>query len=278
MFYTGDWLKDTRCLTPAAKGTWIDLICFAWDAPQRGILSMTMDSFARLLGQSRDEVVINLCELGDLKVIDLERKSNGIVQVTCRRQVREESARESNRYRAEKHRNSQGKYRSNAKVTTPSSYSYSNSYSVTVKNVPDKPSCPDPQKRSDGDVKILPGYCLELAELLKSKILTNNPDSKIADRQVKAWASEADKIVRLDNRTQEQVRYLINWSQSHSFWKTNILSMATLRKQWDRLTGIILVEKEKTNGGATAPAQLGSRGQEALAIIKERQERIRNGG
>ncbi len=49
-----------------------------------------------------------------------------------------------------------------------------------------------------------------------------------------------------DNRTDEQIKYLINWTQKDDFWSTNILSPAKLRKQFDALVVKIKKEKAKT--------------------------------
>ena len=44
-----------------------------------------------------------------------------------------------------------------------------------------------------------------------------------------------EKILRLDNRTPEQVADVIDWCQHDEFWQDNILSPAKLRKQLDKL-------------------------------------------
>jgi hypothetical protein len=75
-----------------------------------------------------------------------------------------------------------------------------------------------------------------LAELLKKRILTNNPKAKVTDAQLQKWALEAERMMRLDGRTEAEVRELIEWSQGDSFWKSNILSMAKLREKFDQLT------------------------------------------
>jgi hypothetical protein len=46
---------------------------------------------------------------------------------------------------------------------------------------------------------------------------------------------EMDAILRIDKRYPPQVRAVIEWCQSDSFWHTNILSAKSLRKQYDRL-------------------------------------------
>lgn len=51
----------------------------------------------------------------------------------------------------------------------------------------------------------------------------------------KAWLQAADRLKRLDGKTHAQVMTCIEWCQQDEFWRGNILSMPTLRKQYDRL-------------------------------------------
>ena len=75
---------------------------------------------------------------------------------------------------------------------------------------------------------------VQLAEYMVEAIRVNLPESK--DPNIQKWASDIDKLIRIDKRTPDEIRNLITWAQNHSFWRSNILSPATLRKQWDRLT------------------------------------------
>ncbi len=87
-----------------------------------------------------------------------------------------------------------------------------------------------------------------LASLLRKRILENNPKAKITAKQFSKWAVEADRMMRLDKRTAEEVRDLINWSQADMFWSKNILSMTKLREQFDQLT-VRRKSKQKQNEG-----------------------------
>lgn len=51
----------------------------------------------------------------------------------------------------------------------------------------------------------------------------------------KAWLDSARRLKTIDGKTHEQVMACIDWCQQDDFWLTNILSMPTLRKQYDRL-------------------------------------------
>ncbi|MCY8987995.1 Replication protein O [Bacillus atrophaeus] len=84
---------------------------------------------------------------------------------------------------------------------------------------------------------------MENAEYLFEEILRNIPDAKKPN--LEKWANEFRLIRERDKRTDKQIKYLIKWSQQDSFWKTNILSPASLRKQFDRLVTKIKSDKEQ---------------------------------
>jgi len=75
---------------------------------------------------------------------------------------------------------------------------------------------------------------MKAARYLFGKIVANNPAAKEPPWQ--SWAKLFDLIFRVDERSTEDVRRLIDWSQQDAFWLKNILSPAALRKQFDRLT------------------------------------------
>ena len=75
----------------------------------------------------------------------------------------------------------------------------------------------------------------ELAELLIVKIKINNP-SAILPKTTTAWAQDIEKLHRLDKQDYGLIRRVLEWCQSDSFWKSNILSGGKLRKQWNKLT------------------------------------------
>lgn len=84
-------------------------------------------------------------------------------------------------------------------------------------------------------------YQLSL-RLLKS-IRQNNPEFK--EPNLQKWSNDFHLIMDRDNRTEEQIIYLIDWCQRDSFWMTNILSPSKLRKQFDQLVMNIKANKQK---------------------------------
>lgn len=96
------------------------------------------------------------------------------------------------------------------------------------KNRVDKPSYP--KKHSDTDI--------QLTEFLVSKILANNPKSKIqkmTEKTKDGWIDECRKLREIDKRTPEEIKAVIDWCQDDEFEKTVVLSMPKLRKRFDNL-------------------------------------------
>jgi hypothetical protein len=97
------------------------------------------------------------------------------------------------------------------------------------------PNHPEPSLKENRPSSAKPAPSEEavgLACLLRERILQNNPEARIKDR---GWATEADRILRLDRRGGQEARELIAWCQQDQFWMTNILSMETFRKKYDQL-------------------------------------------
>lgn len=83
----------------------------------------------------------------------------------------------------------------------------------------------------------------ELCALLADRIESNGSKRPTI---TKAWLTDCRLMLDRDNRTPNDVRGAINWSQTHHFWKTNILSMGKLRQQFDRLR--MQAEQERQPG------------------------------
>ena len=100
---------------------------------------------------------------------------------------------------------------------------------------------------------LVEGEPLRLSSLLLSKIRERKPDYKEPNLQM--WAKSVDLMIRLDKRTPERIEKVILWCQADDFWQNNVLSTATLRRQFDQLelkmrksgdTGKPAVKEERT--------------------------------
>ena len=73
---------------------------------------------------------------------------------------------------------------------------------------------------------------LELAEYMAKRIKDNGSRAPAVSKK---WVDDIRLMMERDERTYEQIKYLIDWSQNDSFWKTNILSPSKLREKFDQL-------------------------------------------
>jgi len=73
----------------------------------------------------------------------------------------------------------------------------------------------------------------KLAAYLFNHIKKNNPKAKEPNYQ--SWCKQFDSILRIDERDLEEVKKVIQFALTDSFWYKNILSPEKLRKQYDRL-------------------------------------------
>lgn len=97
----------------------------------------------------------------------------------------------------------------------------------------------DPEEFSDDVHEV----CNHLAELIRR----NGNKAKVN----KTWLKSADRLMRLDDYTKDQVLWVIDWSQRNEFWQGNILSMPKLRDKFDQLKTRALAE----SAAAKTPAR-----------------------
>ncbi len=90
---------------------------------------------------------------------------------------------------------------------------------------------------------------MRLAELFFNKILENNPNHKKPN--LEKWSNDIRLMRERDKRNEQQIEYLITWTQNHEFWHANILSPAKLRQKFDTL--VLQVKRDKQNKSNVTP-------------------------
>ena len=211
----------------------MDLICAMWIAPERGKLDWSMIQFQNFLGVKQSEANSLWHELTSSGVADMKAdKKTHRVTVMSRRMLREENQRNQARLRQSRKRH--------ADNSDSSRLIYQKS-----------------EVRSHIKNKIPPSLeGIKSSQLLSDMIFHNNPNRTAPTKAIlMQWAFEADRINRIDKHEWKEIQELLEWSQRDPFWKTNILSMAKFRKQWNQLS----MQKEKGHG-----KQKGSQGIESL--------------
>lgn len=94
---------------------------------------------------------------------------------------------------------------------------------------------PDPGTQFSPDIEDL---CQHLADHIAKN---GNKVGTIGIR----WKQAADRLIRIDGYTPDQIRQVIDWSQQDEFWQGNILSMPKLREKFDQLKTRMLNERNR---------------------------------
>lgn len=74
---------------------------------------------------------------------------------------------------------------------------------------------------------------IKLSKYLFEKMQENNKKAK--QPNFNTWAKSIELMIRLDKRTEDEIKNVINFCQKDSFWKTVILSTSKLRDKFDTL-------------------------------------------
>lgn len=82
----------------------------------------------------------------------------------------------------------------------------------------------------------------------------------------KKWLDACRLLIDSDGRSPEQVERAIWWSQRDEFWRGNIESMPTLRRQYDRLR--LAAERERKAQSGRNPAAAVRAGQDLVARLE----------
>lgn len=100
--------------------------------------------------------------------------------------------------------------------------------------------------------KQAPADAERLAELLAVKVIENYPfmEEKITAADRARWVAALDKLNRIDGMDWRIIEYVLIWSQQDDFWKQNVRSGETLRRQFTKLMVRIKGERDKAQRGA----------------------------
>ncbi len=77
-------------------------------------------------------------------------------------------------------------------------------------------------------------------------------DPSAKEPNLQAWANEIRLMRERDGRTHEEIRALFTWANADSFWQSNILSPAKLRKHWQQLS----IQREGRRNGKPQQSNL----------------------
>ena len=194
-FYVRDWLSDPqlKMASHESKGIWIDLLCYMWEAPDRGTLTGTTQEYCRMIGTTEPEFIRFIDEAKRLKFASVT-ESNGKVTLENRRMMREEKDRKNNALRQARFKsNAKCNGDSNEKVTPPSSSSSSSSKKKERKK---KEKTPVPNGTTSHD----------FLESLKGNPAYRHINFEIELAKMDAWLSKPGNARRKKTPT-----FILNW-------------------------------------------------------------------
>ena len=78
---------------------------------------------------------------------------------------------------------------------------------------------------------------MELTNYMIKRIVENYPSAKIPDTPAKLqkWCLTFDRIIRIDEKTKDEIQEIMEWVYQDEFWCDQIRSPAKLREKWDTL-------------------------------------------
>jgi hypothetical protein len=99
----------------------------------------------------------------------------------------------------------------------------------------------------------------------------NDPLAKTpkTEKQREKWANEFRLLVEKDKRPIEEIKGVLEWCQGDSFWRTNILSAGSFRKQYPKLR-LKMMEEQNKQGG-----QQSFTDEEYAAYMKQQRELLK---
>jgi hypothetical protein len=276
-FYVRDWLSDPqlRATSTVSKGIWIDLLCFMWEAPERGKLDgVTAGQLAKMTGATLAEIEVFLSEAKTLKFASVTERDKKIT-LENRRMVREEKERKANadrqaRFREKKR--SPNNAPSNGKVTSPSSTSSSTTTSTAKKKERGSkdPLVPESEKHP-------PCPHAEIQRLYH-EILPELP-------RVNIWPEELQKILRTRWREDPERQDLSWWETYFRYVSVSDFLMGRVNEfqadlEWiirpKNMTKVINGRYHKQNGKHVGIFEWLQRSEE-VHCGTERQEAVCNG-
>jgi hypothetical protein len=97
-----------------------------------------------------------------------------------------------------------------------------------------KPTSSPPTKKTSSSDAVDRPEIAALCQRLAGLILQRDPKAKVRPDH-EPWRTACRRLLDIDKRSVAEVEVVIDWCQADEFWQANVLSMPTLRKQFDQL-------------------------------------------
>lgn len=230
-FYHNKWLTDPKIIELSAvdRACFITLLCLASQSDDRnGIVTLRNEALLIALSHLKSDEFEHACgvtdRLRDLGLIDqIDDYTVQIRNFEKRQETALTNAERQKRYRIRKKNEDEENSNENSNGVL-------NDSNAREDKIREDKSRKDTTSKK---VKFTPED-MQMVDLLIELITANNPEWTPPKNKDK-WAEDINKIHRLDKRDYRAIESMIRWTQQDDFWKSNILSAAKLRKQFNNL-------------------------------------------
>jgi len=218
------------CITASAK---LVLICLVDMQGKKGKCWPSVRTIQRRCGLSRPTVLKAITSLEKIGLVTAERPSKPSVKSSTRYAVNLELVKKLD------HPTGKESLPEPVKKLDQSGDNRSQNLTSTGQE-----SLPEPVKKLDHNVSLTShettqsitlSRAMQLAALLRDLILARQPKAREKRANLESWAEDIDKLLRIDQRTPEEIKAVIRWCQADSFWQGNIRSGRKLRDKFDQL-------------------------------------------
>jgi uncharacterized protein YdaU (DUF1376 family) len=90
-FYCADWIRDTRLLSPEARGVWVDMLCIMHNQKNKGVITGDITKLAAAVSVDVNVFARVFEELRENDVAEFEKHNGTGWKITSRRMQREEA-------------------------------------------------------------------------------------------------------------------------------------------------------------------------------------------
>lgn len=242
LWYWDDWFSsfDVRACSAASRGVWVDMLGVMSKAKIKGTLAINgrqADSkdIAKITGDSIEVVEAAISEMERNNVFS--RLEDGTIinrrmfdeAELSRTRANAGSKGAANRWQKESDRSEKQDGKRHGKPMAPLEDEDGNGSSSSLSS----PTAPSKNSPFFG-----------LADFLCERVRINTPFQKISKTYQEDWADEFRLMVEIDKVPVESIRPVMDWATQDSFWKTNIRSASSFRRQFGQLEAKSRVERK----------------------------------
>ncbi|THF83715.1 hypothetical protein [Cohnella fermenti] len=176
-----------------------------------------------------------------------EGKSQPAEQPAEQRQTNQQSNQQTNRQKSlthqgfDGHANRQSNQQKNGELTgrltgrlTTKEYRLNNTENID-KEIKDLNTSPRNKKPAYSEDSGYYQMALYFHQRVMEQAALNNKAHLVKNANLQAWSDDFRKMIELDKRDTQELKRVIDWCTADPFWQKNILSAATLRKQYTQL-------------------------------------------